>query len=82
MDGTDASFLAVSDFECHLSQFIADSGLSAYDALLAIGISLARVLYGLELLHGKEAALDACELLDETMVKAWHDFADRRPVVN
>jgi len=65
------------DFERKLSELLAGSGLSAYDALLAAGVSLARVLYGLELLHGKPAALAACALLDETMTNAWHNLASK-----
>jgi len=46
------------DFERRLSTFLADSGLSAFDALVAAGVSLARVIYGLERLHGADAAND------------------------
>lgn len=64
----------ITEFENRLSAFIAESGLSAYDAIVAIGISMARVLYGLEQLQGKQSAFEACELLDRTMVKAWRHF--------
>jgi hypothetical protein len=76
------SVALVDQFERKLSEFIADSGLSAYDAIVAVGISMARVLYGLELLQGKASAVEACELLDETMVKAWIDFSGKSRVVN
>jgi len=61
----------IIEFERKLSEFLAGSGLSAYDALLAAGMSLARVIYGLEVMHGKPAAMAACALLDETMTEAW-----------
>lgn len=76
MNGSVVTFHNVIQFERQLSEFIACSDLSAHDAIVAIGISLARVLYGLELLYGKDAALDACQLLDQTMVKAWDDFME------
>jgi hypothetical protein len=72
----------VTDFERALSEFIADSGLSAYDAIVAIGISMARVLYGLEQLQGRQSAVDACSLLDRTMVRAWSDFTEKPDVLN
>jgi hypothetical protein len=64
----------ITEFERRLSAVIAESGLSAFDAIVAIGISMARVLYGLEVLQGKQSAFDACDLLDQTMVKAWRHF--------
>lgn len=67
----------ITAFERRLSEFIAESGLSAYDAIVAIGISMARVLYGLEALQGKRSAFEACELLDQTMVKAWRHFTEK-----
>jgi hypothetical protein len=72
----------IADFERRLSEFIADSGLSAYDAIVAIGISMARVLYGLEILQGKRSALEACSLLDQTMVNAWNDFTEKPRLIN
>jgi len=69
------------DFERKLSELLAGSELSAYDALIAAGISLARVLYGLELLHGKPAAMAACVLLDETITSAWHKLANKPEVL-
>jgi len=71
----------IAAFELALSHFIAGSELSAYDALIAAGISLARVIYGLELLHGKPAAMAACALLDETMTSAWHKLANKPEVL-
>lgn len=68
----------VSEFECRLSTFLADSGLSAFDALVAAGISLARVIYGLERLHGADAAKAACALLDDSMSSAWQRMADAK----
>lgn len=67
---------ALFEFEQKLSAFIAESGLSTYDAITAIGVSMARVFYGLEALHGRERALNACQLLDEVMVTAWDDFSE------
>lgn len=67
----------ITAFERRLSELIADSGLSAHDAIVAIGISMARVLYGLEALQGKRSAFEACDLLDQTMVKAWRHFTDK-----
>ena len=79
MDEHDSAEIArINEFEGRLSRFLADSGLSSYDALIATGISLARVLYGLELLHGKKASIAACELLDETITKSWEEFAANR----
>jgi len=68
----------VSEFECRLSTFLADSGLSAFDAIIAAGISLARVMYGLEKLHGADAAEAACVLLDDTMSSAWQRMSDAK----
>ena len=72
----------LSDFESRLSTLIANSGLSAQEAIVAVGISMARVLYGLEELHGKDAAVQACELLDHTMVKTWVEFSGHPRTVN
>ena len=68
----------VSEFECRLSTFLADSGLSAFDALVAAGISIARVIYGLEKLHGVNAAKAACALLDDTMSSAWQLMSEAK----
>lgn len=64
----------IIELERRLSALLAESGLSAYDAIVAIGISMARVLCGLEQLQGKQSAFEACELIDRTMVKAWGTF--------
>lgn len=72
----------LTDFERRLSSLIADSGLSAHEAIVAVGISMARVLYGLEELHGKDAAVQACALLDETMVKTWVEFSAQPRILN
>jgi len=66
------------DFERKLSELLAGSGLSAFDALVAAGVSLARVIYGLERLHGADAAKAACALLDDTMSSAWQWMADAK----
>lgn len=68
----------VIEFERRLSAFLAESGLSAFDALVAVGISLARVIYGLEKLHGADAAKAACSLLDDTMLRAWERMNDAK----
>ena len=68
----------VIEFERRLSTFLADSGLSAFDAIIAAGISLARVMYGLEMMHGVDAARAACALLDDTMSSAWQWMADAK----
>lgn len=61
----------IIEFERRLLTLLAESGLSVYDAIVAIGISMARVLCGLEQLQGKQSAFEACELLDRAVVKAW-----------
>lgn len=68
----------VSEFELRLSTFLADSGLSAFDTLVAAGISIARVIYGLEKLHGVNAAKAACALLDDSMSSAWQWMSDAK----
>lgn len=72
----------LADVESRLSTLIAASGLSAHDAIVALGISMARVLYGLEELHGKDAALRACELLDATMANTWSEFSAKPRTLN
>lgn len=68
----------VIEFELRLSTFLADSGLSAFDALVAAGISIARVIYGLEKLHGVGAAKAACALLDDTITRAWERMSEAK----
>lgn len=82
MNGSDVTFHNVIEFESQLSEFIACSDLSAHDAIVAVGICLARVLYGLEQLYGKDSAVEACQLLDQTMVKAWDDFMEKSNTVH
>lgn len=68
----------VIEFERRLSTFLADSRLSAFDAIIAAGISLARVIYGLEKLHGVGAAKAACALLDDTITRAWERMSEAK----
>ena len=68
----------VIEFERRLSTFLADSGLSASDAIIAAGISLARVMYGLEMMHGVDAARAARALLDDSMSSASQWMADAK----
>lgn len=72
----------VFDFERRLSAFLADSGLSPFDALVAAGISIARVIYGLEKMHGVNAAKAAYSLLDDTMATAWEQMAEAKETMH
>lgn len=58
-------------FEEKLSDFVANSGLSADQTLMAVGVMMARILFGVETLYDKSTALVACGLFDRTICLMW-----------
>lgn len=71
--------LTIALFEKALSEMLAGCGLTAYGAVQAMAISLARVLYGMQQLHGEKGANEAVDLFDMVLEKALIKMMEEGP---
>ena len=71
--------LTIALFEKALSEMLAGCGLTAYGAVQAMAISLARVLYGMQQLHGEKGANEAADLFDMVLEKALVKMMEEGP---
>ncbi len=55
---------ALPEFELKLSTMLSQSTLSVGDTLVALGVSIGRVMYGIEKLAGAEEAANAMKFLE------------------
>lgn len=62
--------MVIAVFEKHLSGILAGSGLSAYGAIQAMAVALARILHGLQQLIGEEGATEGAAIFDTVLEAA------------
>ncbi len=69
------NYKQIVEYELVLSTFLSQSKLTAHDTIIALAVSIARILYGLETLYGQAAAAAGLKLLDTNISKAWELFS-------
>lgn len=62
--------LTIALFEKALSEMLSNCGLTAYGVIQAMAVSLARILYGLQRLHGLDGANQGADLFDTILEAA------------